>query len=72
MLWFVILSFVIATGTYWRVALGGTRTPGIITEKEHTTSELFKDQLKKGVEAVKALKDFAHQFAKVVNKLKND
>jgi len=72
MLWFAILGFVIVTGTYWTVALGGTRIPGVIKEKEYSTSDLSKDQLEKDVEAVKAVKDFAHQFAKVVNKLKND
>lgn len=69
LLWFSILSFVIVTGTYWTVAIGGTRVPGLIKEGDRSTSELSKDQLEKDAEAVKAVKDFAHQFGKVVNKL---
>ena len=72
LLWFSILGFVIVTGTYWTVAIGGTRIPGLVKYGEHSTSELSKDQLQEDAEAVKAIKDFAHQFGKVINKLKRD
>jgi hypothetical protein len=72
LLWFSILGFVIVTGTYWTVAIGGTRIPGLVRYGKHSTSELSKDQLQEDAEAVKAIKDFAHQFGKVVSKLKRD
>lgn len=71
-LWFSILSFVIVTGTYWTVAIGGARVPGLIQEGDRSTSDLSKDQLQKDPEAVKSVKDFAHLFGKVVNKLRRD
>lgn len=72
LLWFSILGFIIVTGTYWTVAIGGTRIPRLVKEGDLSPSELSKDQLQKDAEAVKAVKDFANQFAKVVNKLKKD
>ena len=72
LLWFSILGFVIVTGTYWTVAIGGTRIPGLVKEGERATSELSKDQLQKDPEAVKAVKDFAHQFGQVVSKWRKE
>ncbi len=72
LLWFSILGFVIVTGTYWTVAIGGTRIPNLIQEGNKSTSELSKDQLEKDKEAVKAVKDFAHHFGKVVSRLKRE
>ncbi len=72
MLWFSILSWVIVTGTYWTVAIGGTRIPGLVKEGGRTTSELSKDQMQKDPEGVNAMKTFAHNFARVVVKLRKD
>lgn len=68
--WFSILGFVIVTGTYWTVAIGGARVPDQVTKAGRSTSELSMDQMEKDPEGVKAVKDFAYQFAHVVNKLK--
>jgi multimeric flavodoxin WrbA len=69
LLWFSILGFIIVSGTYWTVAIGGTRIPDQVRKGKRKTSELSKDQFQKDPEAVKAVKDFALQFAKVVNKM---
>lgn len=72
LMWFAILGWVIVTGSYWTVAIGGTRIPALVKEGNRSTSELSKDQMQKDPEGVKAMKDFAHNFAKVVTKLSKD
>lgn len=72
LMWFAILSWVIVTGTYWTVAIGGTRIPALVREGSRSTSELSKDQMQKDPEGVKAIKEFAHHFAKVVIKLRKE
>ena len=70
LMWFSILGFIIVSGTYWTVAIGGTRIPDLVREGKRMTSDLSKDQLQKDPEGVKAVKDFAVQFATVVNKMR--
>ena len=71
-LWFSILHWVVVNGSYWTVTIGGTRIPDQVKSGGLSTSDLSKDQLEKDKEGVKAVKDFAHQYAEVLNALWKD
>jgi len=68
-LWFSILNWIVVNGSYWTVALGGTRIPNQVRSGELATSDLSKDQLEADKEGVKAIKDFAHSYADVLLRL---
>ncbi|MFC2082594.1 flavodoxin family protein [Candidatus Bipolaricaulota bacterium] len=68
-LWFSILHWVVVNGSYWTVALGGTRIPNQVRSGDLSTSDLSKDQLETDKEGVKAIKDFAVMYADVMNRL---
>jgi len=68
-LWFSILHWIVVNGSYWTVAIGGTRVPDLVGEGTRTTSDISKDQLEKDKEGVKAITDFAHAFADTLVRL---
>jgi len=68
-LWFSILQWVVVNGSYWTVALGGTRIPNQVRAGNLSTSDISKDQLELDKEGMKAIKDFALMYADVMNRL---
>jgi multimeric flavodoxin WrbA len=68
-LWFSILHWVVVNGSYWTVAIGGTRIPDQVKSGALSTSDLSKDQLEKDPEGVKAIKDFAYMYRHVLKTL---